>query len=822
MDNPTVNFHRSISFQKWQPLMQNDSEPVLPLDMLTVMLFQNSGDYAIVMLDLAGNIVQWNPAAEKILGWSESETIGQHGSLFFTMEDREIHRLATELREATEHGVAIDERWHVRRNGTRLWASGQTTALRQNGTNIGFAKILRDRTTERETEDRLRIAQQAGRFGSFELLPASGTIIPSEQFCRLWGMAVKDRYPVAEFLKLILPEDAASVVTGARTLPANALDYTEYRIVRPDTGEVRWMARRGEMTSDTGSGDLRYIGVSYDITRRKRTELDLRFLAQASAELSSLVDEQSTLDKLAFLAVPVFADWCAVDMVQADGSLKRVAAAHTDPEKVRLAHEFHQKFPPDPNQAVGVWNVIRSGRPEFLSEINDELLEKFVHDPRRRAVMEQLGFKSYIGVPLRARGQTRGVVTFISAESGRRYSAADVALAEDLGHRAGIAIENARLYTDLQKADQAKNVFLATLAHELRNPLAAVVNGLTMIKLAPDNIEKVKRSANLMERQATQLARLVDELMDMSRITTGKIQLQAEKTDLAAVIASAIDATRAQIEAARHRLSVRLPSGPLPLFADPMRLAQVFANLLSNAAKYTDQGGDICLTVERSDAEFIVRVKDSGIGITPDMLNRVFTMFAQVTHPVDRSQGGLGIGLALVEGLVQLHGGRVEAHSAGLSQGSEFVVYLPVTMPEVLSQMEDRAHDLRVPLALEASRPRSVLVVDDNVDAALVLAETLRMLGHHVSVVHDGHAAVHAALTTKPEVVLLDIGLPGIDGYEVARRIRSSGPTLPVRVIALTGWSQEEDKQRAFRAGFDEHWAKPVDFDRLRRVLAQP
>lgn len=802
--------------------MQIDSGLPLTSDALAALLFQNSGEYAIVILDPSGKIIQWNPAAEKVFGWSASEAIGQPSAIFFTPADRASGRPAAKMQEAIEHGVAFDERWQVKSDGAWFWGSGQVTPLRQDGEIVAFAKVLRDRTKERATEDRLRIAQQAGRFGSFELVPASGKLLPSEQFCFLWGVPFKEEFNVSEFLKLIHPDDVGDLTTGNPNLADNALDYTEYRIIRSDTGEIRWMARRGEMTGNPATGERRYIGVSYDITARRRVEEDLRFLAQASSELSSLVDEQSTLDKLAFLAVPVFADWCAVDMLQDDGSVKRVAAAHSDPDKVRFAQEFSRKFPPDPTQAVGVWSVLNSGRPEFVSEINDSMLEKFVTDPGRRAAMQQLGFRSYIGVPLKAHGKTRGVVTFISAESGRRYTAADVALAEDLGHRAAIAIENARLYSDLQKADQAKNVFLATLAHELRNPLAAIVNGLTMAKLASGDAERVQRAAIMMERQASQLTRLVDELMDMSRVTSGKVQLQPEETDLATVIGCAVDAIRPQIEAEEHHLSVKLPRGPLSLKADPMRLAQVFSNLLSNAARYTAKGGDISITAEESEERFIVRVRDNGIGIAPDMLKTVFTMFAQVSHPVDRSQGGLGIGLALVDGLVRLHGGTVKATSAGIGHGSEFIVCLPRSVPQRISQQPVVPLDSPLSSAVEAAKSRSVMVVDDNVDAALVLAEVLRTMGHQVDAVHDGLSAVDKVLAVKPDIVLLDIGLPGIDGYEVARRIRGSGDSQGMRLIALTGWSQENDRQRSFQAGIDEHWAKPVDFDRLKRVLAQP
>jgi signal transduction histidine kinase/CheY-like chemotaxis protein len=538
-----------------------------------------------------------------------------------------------------------------------------------------------------------------------------------------------------------------------------------------------------------------------------------------SALVSTLqnASARSTLDRLAYLAVPFFADWCAIDLVQEDGSLARVAVAHADPQKVQLAHEFHRQFPPDPDMTQGVWSIIRTGRAQMVSEVTSDLLKQVFSNPQRRGIMEQLGVRSYIGVPLSAHGKTLGVITFFAAESGRLYQAEDLVLAEDLARRAAVAIENADLYRAVRHSDEAKDIFLATLSHELRNPLAAIVSGLSVTKLAMEDKERVAKYVGLMERQAGQLTRLVDDLMDVSRIKTGKIELKKELTSLAGILQNALETCRPHIEAAKHNLTAMLPNEPTPLSADPVRLAQVFTNLLTNAAKYTNQGGNIFVTLECRDESFCVRVRDTGIGIAPEMLKNIFKMFAQVAHPIERSQGGLGIGLSLVEGLVKMHGGSVQAFSAGLGYGSEFVVQLPRYTEQhshATTGLDNDSTSVDVPV-----QAKRILVVDDNIDAANTVSEILRMLGNEVMTVHDGLGAVTAAARMGPDIIILDIGLPGIDGYEAARRIREQeNKDRAAVLIALTGWGQEDDKQRAYQAGFDQHWVKPVSLEQLKKI----
>ena len=373
-----------------------------------------------------------------------------------------------------------------------------------------------------------------------------------------------------------------------------------------------------------------------------------------------------------------------------------------------------------------------------------------------------------------------------------------------------------QLAAELSEADHRKDEFLATLAHELRNPLAPMRNGLQLMKLAGGQPAALERARSMMERQLTQMVRLVDDLMDVSRISLGKLELRKERLALATVLNSAVETSRPLIGQLGHELSVTLPTQPIMVDADMTRLAQVFLNLLNNAAKYSDRGGHIGLNVEVQGSEVVVTVTDNGIGIDADQLPRIFTMFTQLGGSLERSQGGLGIGLTLVKRLVDMHGGSVEAKSAGLGRGSEFVVRLPVLIeasPPQTPSLDDE------PAATKSSL--RILIVDDNRDGADSMSEMLKMLGNDTRTAYDGQQAVDLAAEYRPDVILLDIGLPKLNGYEACRLIREQPNDKDVVLIALTGWGQDADRRRAHEAGFDHHMVKPVDPQALMRKLAE-
>ena len=365
----------------------------------------------------------------------------------------------------------------------------------------------------------------------------------------------------------------------------------------------------------------------------------------------------------------------------------------------------------------------------------------------------------------------------------------------------------------LREADQRKDVFLATLAHELRNPLAPIRNAAQMLGSPKLGTEQLQWAQSVIQRQVKHMAWLLDDLLDVARITQGKLDLKRQRVTLNSAVDSAVEAARPLLDSKSHRFSVLLPSELVTLDADPLRLSQVLSNLLTNAAKYTDAGGLIALSGRVEGGILILSVKDNGIGIPEDSLNVIFSMFSQVQSAATRSEGGLGIGLSLVRGLVELHGGTVEAKSEGLGRGSEFIVKLPIeTSNSVATPAVDKTASARI--------GRRILVADDNQDAADSLAMILEMAGHDVRVVHDGPGALTIAQTFRPDTVLLDIGMPLVNGYQVARALRKEAWGTGITLIALTGWGQESDRQQAIEAGFDRHLTKPVDLEALEALLS--
>ncbi|HYQ91509.1 MAG TPA: PAS domain S-box protein, partial [Candidatus Competibacteraceae bacterium] len=395
----------------------------------------------------------------------------------------------------------------------------------------------------------------------------------------------------------------------------------------------------------------------------------------------------------------------------------------------------------------------------------------------------------------------------IKDDSGRIYRVAGIA--EDI-------TERKQSEEALCEADRRKDDFLAVLAHELRNPLAPIRNAVTILRHQGTPELRLQWCRDVIDRQVDQMARLLDDLLDVSRITRGKLELRKERVELAAVVRQALETSRPPIEAAGHELTIAMPAEPLFLEADSIRLAQVFSNLLNNAAKYTEHGGHIWLTAEQIGSEARISVKDTGIGIPTDQLLHIFEPFMQMRASLGRSQGGLGIGLTLVQQLVRMHGGRIEARSAGAGQGSEFIVYLPLAIeaPATAASTDSTGQE-------SAPTRLRLLVADDNKDAATSLSLLLQMTGHEVAIAYDGLEAVDKAATFRPDVVLLDLGMPKLDGYEAARRIRAQPWGKEMILIAVTGWGQDGDRRRTQEAGFDYHLVKPVDPDVLEKLLAE-
>jgi PAS domain S-box-containing protein len=553
-------------------------------------------------------------------------------------------------------------------------------------------------------------------------------------------------------------------------------------------------------------GHRLFTGIVRDITERKQTEQSLQFLADVSRSLATLVDFKDTLQRVAQLAVPGYADWCAVHLIDAAGSLDEVAIAHANPAKIPLTEELTRRYPLDMD---AVLEVIRSGESQLVTYIDDVMIEQVAVDEEHLAMLRELALRSYMRVPLRTKEKVLGAITFASGQSGRTYRPEDLRTMQDLANRASIAIENAQLYQEVRDAARAKDEFLATLAHELRNPLTPIRSGLYILDMKTDGASE---TIEMMQEQVNHIVRLVEDLVDVSRIMRGKIELRRELVELSTIVDRSVRAVQSQLDERNHRLTVSMPEQSVWLHADPVRLVQVVENLLSNASKYMEPGGRIDLTVELHDKSAILTLRDHGMGIDKQLLPNIFELFTQSPRSLDRSQGGLGIGLTLVKRLVELHGGTVSATSAGPDKGSTFVVRLPATMPP-------QDTDPQTTTSKSPDRRRIVLV-DDNASALSLVSELLRSLGdHEVVTAKDGPSALAAVKVHHPDIVLLDIGLPGMDGYEVGRTLRDNAEFDDVLLFALTGYAQAEDQQRSRDAGFDGHLVKPPSIEDLYAVL---
>jgi PAS domain S-box-containing protein len=551
-----------------------------------------------------------------------------------------------------------------------------------------------------------------------------------------------------------------------------------------------------------------------DATREVQEAIRRSLLAEVSEQLAAAVDYRESLTRIASLAVPRLADWCAVDVVEPEpAGIRRLAVAHIDPAKVTYVHQLHDRYPPDPDGDQGVAHVIRTGRSELYREIPAELLDQAAVDEEHRRIMRELDLRSAMLVPLRSAARTFGALTFIYAGQ-RRYTEADLAFAEDLARRAALLIERRRLEEEAMTAIRAKDEFLAMLGHELRNPLAPIRTALNLMAQRAD--PETAKERQVIERQVDHLVRLVDDLMDVSRITRAKIDLERRPIEIGAVIARAVEMASPLLEQRQHHLDLQVPREGLAVEADAARLAQVFSNLLTNAAKFTDPGGRISVIASRADHEIVVTVTDTGVGIAPEFLPSLFETFVQERRTMQRSQGGLGLGLSIVRSLVAMHGGTVSVHSEGRDRGSAFTVRLPAfdgpvvqASPAGAAPSERRAPGIQI------------LVVDDNEDAAEMLSDLLTTSGYQVQTAFDGPSAL--ALVREngyaPALAILDIGLPVMDGYELAAELRALLPARPPRLIALTGYGQDQDQQRAAAAGFERYLVKPISFDSLRRAI---
>lgn len=1111
-------------------------------------LIDSIKEYAIVSLDLDGCIRSWNPGAERLFGYSESEVAGRSYAMFFTEEDRAESIPQKELKKTLKEGRANDERWHVRRvvrqqggfQEQKFWANGVISLVQRDGKPEGFTKVLRDQTEQKLVdEEKERLAREVelerGRIESivstvpgvvWETYGMLGTpehrctfvsghavemtgytveeciapplpgelpfwaklIHPDDQervvkemqeiyhgdrgslSCRwiakdgriLWveshiivikderdtsigcrgvTMDITDRYnaqqerdtllsdtevareEVSELLRtveenelryrsmaeampvivwtntvdgklvyinqrwsdftgvdqpeslekgfkyFVHPEDYDRVIDTWRQSAVSGEPYeSEYRLRRED-GQYEWFLGRSVPVRDANGTIVQWVGTATALDEQKRAREGFKFLAETTSILASSLDYETTLKSVAQLSVPRIADWCAVDIVNPEGNVERLAVAHVDPAKIRLAEDLQEKYPTDPNAPTGVPNVIRTGKSEFYPHLPEDLLRKAAKDEEHWRIIESIGFTSAITVPLLARGFVLGAITLVSAESGRRYTEHDLALAEDLGKRAGTAIDNAWLYRKAQEeieerkrveeavrlsetrfrtlieqsplsvqlfsldgyclqanrawaelfdsdieqlkgynvlqdpqldqkgirqymqrafegetvsippveydpadigkkgrprwvrafaypvrdaegsskeialiledvtdrieaeadlreakeaaeaANQSKDKFLAILSHELRTPLTPVLTTVQALEMDEDFPEQYREWLELIHRNVELEARLIDDLLDITRIAKGKLKLNIEPTNLHRLIEHVIDIYSPEIGAKGLTFSKDLQAKNTLAEVDPARLQQVIWNLLKNAVKFTPRGGSISIETSDTEAGIRLSVRDTGIGIDDEVLPRIFEAFEQGEQTVTRHFGGLGLGLAISKSLVDMHGGSISATSNGRNNGSVFSVEL-AAKPDPAGASGSAFKRAVRPKGNDESR--HVLLVDDHLDTSLALKMLLERRGYQIQTAATVREALDAvewqlAKGQQFDLVISDIGLPDASGLELMETLKNDHPSL--LAIALSGFGTDEDIRRSKDAGFQEHLTKPFSFQKLEEIV---
>jgi PAS domain S-box-containing protein len=569
-----------------------------------------------------------------------------------------------------------------------------------------------------------------------------------------------------------------------------------------------------------------------DASVRRREEIRRTFLAQAAAALSESLDYEVTLARVAQLAVPDVADWCAVNVLeQGQSASKQVAVAHVDPAKVEFARELGRRYPPDPNSPRGVPNVLRTGRSEIYPEVSDELVEAGAQNEDHLRILRELRLRSAMVVPLIARGRVLGAMTFVYAHANRHYSESDLEFAEILAQRCAVAIDNARLYAaetrarkNADLANHAKDEFLAAVSHELRTPLTAIMGWVKL--LSSPLLEETRKSRALatIDRNTVAMAELIDDLLDMSRIVSGRLRIDRQRVELATVLEAAIESIRPAAEAKNITIRLSLDAKPAVLTGDPMRIQQVIWNLLSNAVKFTPRGGRVEVVLEHVDSSAEIRVTDSGRGITPAFLPYIFDPFRQEDATSSRARGGLGLGLAIARRLVELHGGQITVHSEGEMRGARFTVTLPLGLAASVAGSTASSKD---DASREASKHHDlrgihVLVVDDHGDSRELIRAVLETCGAEVDTAGDVEEAMTAFAHRVPNVLISDIGMPGQDGYDLIQKVRklpaNRGGGVPA--AALSAYARTEDRRRALNAGYSMHLAKPIEPGELIDVVA--
>jgi signal transduction histidine kinase/ActR/RegA family two-component response regulator len=681
-------------------------------------------------------------------------------------------------------------------------------------------------TTVADDGSRVGLALDSASIGTWDYDVAADSVRGDGRTRAILGLPPGATGSAAAILSSVHPDDKAAALDAFRRvldpLGTGAL-ASECRMRRLADGAVRWLCVRGRALFENGRA-VSLTGALFDTTDARTAEQALRdsrageveFLAQVSAVLAGSIDYEETLAAVVRLLVPRIADCASIDLVADDGHLRRVEIAHVDPHRVDLGHEVRRLQQPTINDPYGTERVIRTAKPTLVAETTDEMLARWFKDaPEVLAIYRSLGLVSAMVVPLRVRGRSIGALTLASAESGRRFARKDVAFAEELAHRASVAIENARAFREAQEANRIKDQFLATMSHELRTPLSAILGWAALLRTNPDT--NLKRAIDVIERNARAQVRLIEEILDVSRLMSGKTKLDLQTVDLASILKCAVDVIAPSANAKSLTLETSIDAGPWPFLGDAGRLQQVFWNLLSNAVKFTPKGGRVEGRLQRSGSEVVLGVRDTGRGIQPDFLPFLFRRFRQADPSTTRTEGGLGLGLSIVKEFAELHGGTVAAESGGEGMGSTFTVRLPVRAVAVKPGSS--------PASAEATKRLAgvqILVCDDDADARDLLSCLLASASASVRVAGTAAEALQSMREALPDVLVSDIGLPVVDGYGLIRQVRELAPDDGGRTpaIALTAYAGADGARRAIKAGFQMHLSKPFDIEDLVTAVA--
>jgi len=692
---------------------------------------------------------------------------------------------------------------------------------------VAFAvERTRNEDALRRNEERLRFALEASSMGTWEWDLRTNQVRWSDNMEQIHGQPPGTFHgDFASYEREIHPDDRDRVLQSAeRAMREGTPHEVEYRVVAPD-GSSRWVEGKGRVEFDDAGHPIRMAGVCMAITRRKQAELDraelvarTALLAEVSALLSRSLDYDQTLQTLAEFAIPALADCCIVDVRREDGSIEPAGLACADPAHFSELREMRRQHPTDPEASFGPAGVIRTGVPVLTTDVPPEALD-VIPDAEVRSRLQALGIRSAIIVPIRDAGSVAGAITLLLVHpSGRRYGPQDLETALEIAQRAGAAVQNARLYRAAQEANRIKDDFLATLSHELRTPLNAILGWARMIERGVLPPDRAAHGIASIRRNADAQSRLIGDILDIARIRSGKLLIELQRLDLHPIVTAATETLEAEASAKGVDLQVASERG-LFVRGDPSRLQQILWNLVSNAVKFTPQGGHVRVEARRDGDRAVIVVRDTGSGIDPEFLPRVFERFRQGDASTTRYHSGLGLGLAITKHLAELHGGSVHAESDGPGSGAVFTVVLPLSIqagtdPETTSVPPDGARGRLL-------TDRRVLVVDDDADSRQLAAMVLASAGAIVDTASSA-AAGFACATTRPyDLVVADIAMPGEDGFSLVQRIRASlDGTASLPAIAVTAHAREEDRARALAVGFVAHLAKPFEPERLLEVAA--